>query len=69
MKAQYVLAICMFLLGCALNEPHPMVIYQHDDGGPLVPQPVFPTDCLAEDFEDEENCLPASLVVPVIQYF
>ena len=56
--------LCCWLLGCASHgQPQ-----QTKSGGPLVPQPIFPTQCVSEEVEHEEDCLPIDDFAPVIQY-
>ncbi|MDP6190223.1 MAG: hypothetical protein QF872_05385 [Gammaproteobacteria bacterium] len=71
MKALYPIVGCFLLTGCLINNPSHIANYDGGDGGPLIPQPVFPTDCLSqetEEDEDEENCLLLDIVAPVIQH-
>ena len=56
--------LCCCLLGCASHEQG----QESNSGGPLVPQPIFPTQCVSEGVEHEEDCLPINNIAPVIQY-
>ena len=56
--------LCCCLLGCASHEQG----QESNSGGLLVPQPIFPTQCVSEGVEHEEDCLPIDNIAPVIQY-
>ena len=52
--------LCCCLLGCASYEQP----QENNSGGPLVPQPIFPTQCVSEEVEHEEDCLPIDNIAP-----